>query len=198
MLDGDVLQYIDGKYTKVPAMSDIEQIEYPVLGQQQAYFLGHPEPATVPRYIEGVKTVTQKGGIAGLDEVLHAMRALGLTSTEPMQVKGASVRPCDVAVALMDRMPEPEDPSELPPAVSELKAIVHGIRDGKKLRLTYTFSGQMGPLTGLPASVGTQMLGSGSVTAKGVFAPEGCLDSEMFLAELDKRGVGHTYTEEAL
>jgi hypothetical protein len=98
----------------------------------------------------------------------------------------------------MDRLPEPEDTSELPPAASELKAIVEGARDGNKLRLNYTFSAQMGPLTGIPASVAVQMVAGDEVTGQDVFAPEGCLNAEVFLDQLEKRGVGHTLTEEML
>lgn len=195
IMNGDVTQFIDGEFVSVPAMSGSEQVCYPVLGETEAYFLGHPETVTIPRYIDGVKTVTQKGGCIGLDDIMRSFRELGLTSEEPLQVKGLSVRPCDVAVALLGRMPMPEDPSELPPAISEFILYVDGVRDGKRLHLTYVLSGKMGPLTGIPASITAQMIAAGQVSETGVFPPEGCLNPEIFLGELAQRNITYTLTE---
>jgi saccharopine dehydrogenase-like NADP-dependent oxidoreductase len=196
IMDGDVIQYLDGDWTTVPAMSESEQVTYPVLGECEAYYLGHPEPVTIPRYIEGVRNVTQKGGCLGLDDVMRAFRELGLTSEEPLQLKGSTVRPSEVAVALLGRMPEP-DPSELPPAISEFMLIATGTRGGQQIKLTYVTSGKMGPQTGSPASIAAQMIGAGQVQQQGVFAPEGCLDADIFLAELAKRDIEVKRTEEA-
>ena len=196
IVDGDVVQYLDGDWTKVPAMSGSEQVNYPVLGECEAYYLGHPEPVTIPRYIKGLRNVTQKGGILGLDEVLRAFRELGLTSDEPLQLKAGSVSPSEVAAALLGRMPDP-DPADVPAAVSEFMLIATGKRDGKPVKLTYNVTGRMGPLTGVPASIATQMIGAGHITQKGVFAPEGILDADTFLAELAKRGIEVKRREEA-
>lgn len=186
IVDGDVTQYLDGQWTKVPAMSGSEQVRFPVLGTCEAYYLGHPEPVTIPRYIKGLRNVTQKGGVLGLDAVLRAFRELGLTSDEPLQLKAGNVRPSEVAVALLGRMPAPDD---VPPAVSGFILIASGRRNGEPVELTYVVSGRMGPLTGIPASIVAQMIGSGQVTRPGVFAPEGCLDADLFLAELARRGI---------
>lgn len=196
IVDGDVIQYLNGDWTKVPAMSGSEQVHFPILGECEVYYLGHPEPVTIPRYIKGLRNVTQKGGVLGLDEALRAFRELGLTSDEPLQLKAGAVRPSEVAVALLGRMPDP-DPAELPPAVSEFMLIATGTRDGKPVKLTYTVSGRMGPLTGVPASIAAQMIGAGEVSKKGVFAPEGCLDADVFLAELAKRDIEVKRSEEA-
>lgn len=188
IVDGDVIQYLDGDWVKVPAMSESERVDFPALGECEVYYLGHPEPVTIPRYIKGLRNVTQKGGVLGLDELLRAFRELGLTSDEPLQLKSGSVRPSEVAVALLGRMPDP-DPAELPPAVSEFMLIASGKRDGQPVKLTYNLSGPMGPLTGVPASIAAQMIGAGQIVQQGVFAPEGCLDADVFLAELAKRDI---------
>lgn len=190
IMDGDVVQYLDGAWTTVAAMSGSEKIEYPVLGTQEAYYLGHPEPVTIPRYIDGVRNVTQKGGVAGLDGILRQLRELGLTSDEPLHLKsGAMVRPSEVAIALLGRISEPEDSSTLPPPVTEMMLIAKGKLQGRAATLTYTMTGKMGPLTGIPASIVAQMIGTDKVGEKGVFAPEGCLDADVFIAELTKRGI---------
>jgi hypothetical protein len=56
----------------------------------------------------------------------------------------------------------------------------------------------MGPQAGIPASIAAQMIGAGQVEQKGVFAPEGCLNSDIFLAELAKRDIEVKRGEEAL
>lgn len=197
IVDGDVIQYLDGEWVNVPAMSASEQIQFPVLGECETYYLGHPETVTFPRYIKGVRNVTQKGGILGLDDVLRAFRELGLTGDEPLNIKGSDVRPLDVAIALLGRMPEP-DPAELPPAVAEVMLIATGVKDGKSLKLTYNMTGKMGHLTGIPTSIIAKMIGAGQVTQKGVFAPEGCIDPDIFLPELAKRDIEVKFSEEAL
>jgi saccharopine dehydrogenase-like NADP-dependent oxidoreductase len=44
-------------------------------------------------------------------------------------------------------------------------------------------------LTGIPAAIGAGMLARGEVEAKGVYAPEGCLEPEPFFAELARRQI---------
>jgi len=46
----------------------------------------------------------------------------------------------------------------------------------------------MSPWTGIPASIGTQMPGKGVIRTKGVLAPEGCVYTARFFAEIAKRG----------
>ena len=69
-------------------MSGQERAYLPMLGKVDIYYLGNTPAITLPRYIQGVKTVTTKGGFAGLDEVTRSLRELGLLGTEVMQVRG--------------------------------------------------------------------------------------------------------------
>jgi len=43
--------------------------------------------------------------------------------------------------------------------------------------------------TGIPASIGMQMPGKGEIQTKGVLAPESCVDTTRFFAEIAKRGM---------
>lgn len=200
MINGEVRQFIDGQLVKVPAMSGSETVDYPVLGKREAYFVGHPEPVTVPRYFSGLRQVTQKGGVAGFDDFMRALREVGLTSEVPIDVRGQKVRPSEMAMALIGLLPEPteEEKAQLPPPVSEFLTFVVGEKGGKPARLSYHTAGPMGLLTGTPASIITQMIGAGSVKTPGVFAPEGIadLDPEVFYAELAKREIKVTIKEE--
>lgn len=183
MVHGNVPQYLDGKLVGVPALSGSERVEFPEIGECEVYYVGHPEPATLPRYVKGVKVVTCKGGVPGADEVLKAFAAFGLCGIEPISVKGTVVAPRDIALGIFGGLPARE---EIPP-VSAFKVWVKGKKGEDSVQYVYTCFGRMSPWTGVPASIGTQMVGRGDIQAKGVLAPEGCVDPEAFIAELAKR-----------
>ena len=64
MASGEVPQYINGQWVKVPALTGAEELEFSEpLGKYTVYYLGHSEPVTMPRFIKGVKTVTNKGNM---------------------------------------------------------------------------------------------------------------------------------------
>jgi saccharopine dehydrogenase-like NADP-dependent oxidoreductase len=48
---------------------------------------------------------------------------------------------------------------------------------------------RMDAATGLSAAVGILMMGRGQIAEKGVYAPEGCVDSALFLEQLDGLGL---------
>lgn len=187
MLDGFTPQYLNGAWADVRATSEPEVMTFPVIGKSPIYYVGHPEPVTLPRYIKGVKKVTCKGGVPGIDEVLQAMSAMGLTSSVPVEINGQQVSPRAMAMKLLDRLPIDEE--KLPPPFSGFYAIARGEKNGKPCEYAYIAHGRMSPWTGTPTSIGAIMLGGGEVRARGVLAPEGCLDPVPFFAELAKRGL---------
>jgi len=193
MIDGNVPQHLEGDPQDVPALSGSETDVFPVIGEAEVYYVGHPEPVTLPLYIKGLKTCTNKGGVPGLDEVFRMLSTLGLTGTQPMDIKGQAIAPKDIGVAVLGHLPAPE---ELPPPVSAIKVYVRGRKGEEAVQYLYTFSGRMTDWTGVPASIGTQMVGRGEIKTRGVFAPEGCVDTKAFLAEIAKRGMEVEEVEE--
>lgn len=192
MVDGNVPQYLDGKLVDVPALSGSERIVFPEMGECEVYYVGHPEPVTLPLYVKGVKVATCKGGVPGADEALKIFAELGLCRPEPINVKGSMVSPRDIAVAIFGGFPPPE---EVPP-ISSFKVRVRGRKGAETVQYIYTCYGRMTLWTGIPASIGTQMVGRGDIQAKGVFAPEGCVDTAAFIAEIAKRGLEIEEVEE--
>jgi len=194
LMAGTALQYIDGEFCVLPGGSGLEQAQFSSLGQQNAYYVSHPEPATIPRYINA-KKVTNKGCVPGLDEVLFGLRDLGLASHDTMTVKGNQMQASDVAIAVLARLDEISEPvpeSELP-ACSDIFTEVTGRRDGETIciRLDALSSEglpRMDQLTGISAVVGVLMMGRGQVTARGVYAPEGCINPMIFFEELATLG----------
>ena len=192
---GQIPQYIDGELVHVEGGTGevAEQFLEP-LGTCHVRYVGHPQPMTLPRYIKGVKNVIIKGALIPLwvDELIKEQKDTGLLDTEPIDVKGTSVVPYDVALKLWETIPEGRDNG---PQSSGLKVIVKGEKDGKKITYTADMVGRMAPGTGLPASIAALMMDAGDVTAKGVVAPEGCIDPAKFLAAFLGRGARIHQTE---
>lgn len=195
MVTGKIPQYIDGKLDYVDGGTGEETAEFlPPLGTCVVRYVGHPQPITIPKYIEGVKKVVIKGALipSWVDELIKEQRDTGFLSTDPVEIKGASVVPYDLTLRLWDRIPANRDNG---PAASGLKVIVKGERGGKRVTYTADIVGRMAPGTGLPASIAALMINAGHVSVKGVVAPEGCIDPEKFLAALLERGARIHQTE---
>lgn len=193
-ITGAVPQFLDGKLVEVPALSGEEIIDFPQpVGKAQVFYFGHPEPVTIPQTIKGVRTVTNKGGVLPpeLNELLKVFAEFGLTSPTPIMVKGREVSPRDFLVAYMASLPAEEVPPEQ--RLSAMTIEVKGKKEGIDVTYTYSGAANMGPGTGISASIGAQMLGRGEIKVKGVVAPEACIDPEPFMAELAKKGI--TFTE---
>jgi len=195
MVLGKIPQYIDGQLVEVDG-GDGEEIEHFLepLGECLISYVGHPQPITIPRYIQGVKTVVIKGALIPLwvDRLIKEQKAMGLLANEPVAVRGNKVVPYDLALKLWDTIPKDRDRG---PEASGLKVIVKGERQGKQVTYTADIVGRMAPGTGLPSSIAALMMDAGEVTAKGVVAPEGCVDPDKFLSELMKRGARIHQTE---
>ncbi len=195
MTIGKIPQYLDGKLEYVEGGTGAETAEFlEPLGTCTVRYVGHPQPLTIPRYIPGVKKVVIKGALipSWVDELIKEQKETGFLSKEPVQVKGTFVVPYDVTLRLWDTIPADRDKG---PFASGLKVIVTGERQGKRVTYTADIVGRMAPGTGLPASIAALMLDAGTLTARGVVAPEGCIDPEQFLAELLKRGARIHQTE---
>lgn len=188
MVTGKLPQYLNGKLEYVEGGTGEETAQFlEPLGTCVMRYVGHPQPITIPRYIEGVKNVIIKGALipSWVDDLIKEQRDTGFLSPEPMEVKGTKVVPYDLTLKLWETIPEGRDNG---PQASGLKVIVKGERDGKRVTYTADMVGRMAPGTGLPASIAALMMDDGYVTVKGVVAPEGCIDPEKFLSEFIKRG----------
>ena len=186
---GKVPQYIDGKIVEVEGGTDIvsEQFLEP-LGECRVRYVGHPQPLTLPKYIKGVKNVIIKGALIPhwVDEMIAEQKATGFLGTDPVDLKGTKVTPYDLALELWkENIIKDRDNG---PQSSGLKVIVKGKRDGKKVTYTADMAGRMAPGTGLPAAMAVLMFADGAVKKKGVVAPEGCIDPEIFIKAFIGKG----------
>lgn len=195
MVTGKIPQYLDGKLEYVDGGTGEEMATFlEPLGTCQVRYVGHPQPITIPRYIEGVKKVVIKGALipGWVDELIKGQNDTGFLSTEALEVRGNKIVPYDLTLKLWETIPRGRDNG---PNSSGLKVIVKGERDGNRMTYTADMAGRMAPGTGLPASIAALMMDAGEVAVKGVVAPEGCIDPDKFLAALIQRGARIHQTE---
>lgn len=192
---GKIPQYINGELVYVEGGTEAvaEQFLEP-LGTCHVRYVGHPQPLTLPKYINGVKNVIIKGALIPLwvDELIKEQKDAGFLGAEPIDIKGVQVTPYDLALKLWETIPEGRDNG---PQSSGLKVIVKGKRNGNSVTYTADMVGRMAPGTGLPASIASLMMDAGDVTETGVVAPEGCIDPDKFLSAFIKRGARIHQTE---
>jgi saccharopine dehydrogenase (NAD+, L-lysine-forming) len=192
---GKIPQYLDGRLEYVEGGTGEETAQFlEPLGSCVVRYVGHPQPITIPKYIPGVKKVVVKGALipSWVDELIKEQRETGFLGKEPIEVKGTKVVPYDLTLKLWETIPNNRDRG---PLASGLKVIVRGVRKGNEVTYTADMVGRMAPGTGLPASIAALMMGAGEVKAKGVVAPEGCIDPEKFLSAFVQRGAKIHHTE---
>ena len=195
MNTGTVPQYLDGQLEYVQAGTGEETAEFlEPLGSCPIRYVGHPQPLTMPLYIEGVKKVVIKGAMLPqwVDQLIKEQNDTGFLSTEPMEVKGTKVAPYDLTLRLWHTIPDNKDRG---PKASGMKVIVKGEREGKQVTYTSDIVGRTAPGTGIAASIAALMLCSGDIKVKGVVPPEGCIEPEKYFAILRKRGAKIYQTE---
>lgn len=189
---GDVPSYHQGQWVDVPAGSDKEAIDFPEpVGRVEVFHSGHPEPITVPRYIS-VKDVSCKGGIVPVWVGQEFIRLLsyGLGGAEPIEVKGTRVVPREFTVCLLESLlhGRGKDMISGEQLTKVSRVIVKGKKEGRATSYTYDRIGNDWE-AGIALSIGAQMLAGATITKKGVFAPEGCIEPQGFFQELKKRGL---------
>ncbi len=185
--------YQGGETVEVKAGSEREIVGFPPpLGRIHTFHLGHPEPVTIPLYLEDVGEVTLKGGLVEnyLNNLARLLSSLRLTNTPAKKQ----------AVGKLMKALLPLFPVNKQKAISGIRVEVTGYRDEKKVRLTYTAVDHMRRLTSIPLSVGTYQMGKGEIGRYGVFAPEaeGAIDIDSFLQALSRRGIKVESREEEL
>ncbi|MBW2596416.1 MAG: saccharopine dehydrogenase NADP-binding domain-containing protein [Deltaproteobacteria bacterium] len=180
---GTIPSYQGGRTVWTPAGSGCEKLRFPKpVGEVYVYHVGHPEPVTIPRYINA-KTVTLKGGLVEnyLSKLSMMMAHLHLTNTPKKKaVLGAIINPM---LPFLEMIGKPAE------TCSACRVDITGKKEGKWVRIAYGAAAHMDLLTGLPASVAVQMIGEGLVKKKGVMAPEACLDPPEFLKRLEAGGI---------
>jgi lysine 6-dehydrogenase len=201
LADADVVR--GGEPRKAPAMTELEEDDYPTLGRLEA-FLTTGGVSTLAGSLAGhadsldVKTLRYPGHCAQIRLLLD----LGLSSDQPVRTAGGvEVAPRDVLEAVLERE-IPDDGKDL--VIGRVEA--QGTKDGGPHRIRYDFLDYADPATGLsamqrttafPATSLAHALASGDVPFAGAQPSENWFPLDVMLTDLAARGVSVDRSESA-
>ncbi|MEN9790966.1 MAG: hypothetical protein RLZZ63_624 [Gemmatimonadota bacterium] len=191
----------DGKQLQMKALSEIEPIHFDApVGELEAFHTAGGLSTMAFRYQGKIPNMEYKTlRYPGHAKIMEAIRELGLLELEPVQVKGTTVVPREVAIAQM----QPRLTKQHSPDLVALRVVVTGTKGGKPI--THTFElvdrydaahgiSAMMRTTGYSLSITGQLQAEGAVTPAGVHTPDECMPGERYIAELAKRGIAITQT----
>ncbi len=194
--------YRDGEFIACEPLTEFEDYWFaPPLGLLPMHLSLHSEVATLPVTFrdKGVKECFFKINYWGMaPETVEKVRVLadfGFAGRDPVDVKGQSIVPRDMLVAMMaDYVPPSTDflapPKSKPPDwVKEIVTEVRGSKDGKEItyRLgTLTCKGALP--TGVAPARAAIWLAEGRIPP-GVHPPEAAIEPEPFFKELESREI---------
>ncbi len=187
---GEVPMYLDGKLEYVPARQFRREIDFPEpISRLETYFVGHPEPITIPRYLKGVKNVTLRGALVPdwQNHLVSQFADVGLTEDKLIRVGSVEVSSRDFLASFVHQTMEQFKSGGVD--VSGFWVEVVGEKDGKKTTVVFSGADRMQKLTGWSASIGAQILAGDRKLRPGLYAPEGAINPGSFLPELKKRNV---------
>ena len=186
----------DGKRTQVKALSEIEPVHFDApVGELEAFHTAGGLSTMAFRYEGKIPTMEYKTlRYPGHARIMEAIRDLGLLENEPVNVKGTTVVPRDVAIAQM----QPRLEKKNSPDLVALRVIVSGQKGGKpvthtfelvdRLDATHGISAMM-RTTGFSLSITGQLQAEGAVSPAGVHTPDECMPGERYVTALATRGV---------
>ncbi|MBU7027304.1 MAG: saccharopine dehydrogenase, partial [Theionarchaea archaeon] len=186
-MEMDIPVFLDGKFKTVRLFEESgkvleEECEFPGIGVYPVYAYPHPETITLPIYIKGIKRVTNLGLVLPPEyaELIKGVVRLGITSEEPITVTGVEVAPLEFAVQfILEQREKLLEKTGFTEPMGSLKIVVGGQKNGKKEKYAFSLGSRgqgMGEGTGIPAAIGTVLMGKGSITKKGVLPPEACVN----------------------
>jgi lysine 6-dehydrogenase len=185
----------DGIMKEVPAASGAIRYAFPdPIGEQEAFYTLHSEPATLSKTIPGVRDVRWRLALPiKIAEGFRLLVQVGLASEEPETVGGATVVPRDLLIKLLNRLPAS---AEAPHDVECLDVRVEGIKDGAPATVFERAmfhpthdglsAGSFG--TAIPIATMARWQAAGRV-GPGVHPPELAVPVEEFLVALEAEGV---------
>ena len=115
---------------------------------------------------------------------------LGLSSKEPVDVKGKKIAPYDFAIAYIIRERERIlRETNFGSQRGCVKVVVSGKKGGRPRRFVFSIASEsqaLGEGTGIPAAMAVLLMTRGKITEKGVLPPEGCVNPVDFLSLIQK------------
>jgi saccharopine dehydrogenase-like NADP-dependent oxidoreductase len=199
-----------GTFIETPPLSEEENFLFPEpIGWAKTHLSLHSEVATIPLSLstKGIEECFFKITFFGYSEAALRKMAfvaqLGLAETERVTVDGGSVRPRDVLLAQLRKVPQTKEKPKSK-GYKDVATVVEGSLGGAAVTLRAdTFGGPYPEwgisggtlLVGVPPAVIARWLGSNRLSRPGVQPPELAIEPEPFFAELAQRGFTTTLTK---
>ncbi len=194
-------EFIDGEWVMdITGGEGLEMIDFgPPAGMLEAYYTIHSEPFTFWHAWKdkGLKKATFKISLpAEFTRQMRFLSTIGMTGTEEIEVDGCRVRPRDVLLKVVARIPKPV--GVVPDDVDYLLGVVRGTKDGRRLewrvRAIVPARREFGACggdvdTGVPPAIVARMMARGDIKGPGVFVPEQIVPCEQFFREFARWGV---------
>lgn len=186
----------DGQRTQVTALSEVEAVTFDApVGDLEAFHTAGGLSTMAFRYEGRVPAMEYKTlRYPGHARLMEAVRELGFLDLDPVDVKGTSVVPRDLAVAVMRRrLTHPEAPD-----LVALRVIVRGRRAGAPSTLAWELVDRADEQRGISAMMRTTgfslaitgvMQATGEVTRTGVCTPDEAMPAAAYITALAERGV---------
>src|SRR5258708_25807670 len=193
--------YEDGRLVEVQPFDGARLIIFqsPV-GKQEVYFVPHSETHTLPRFIgKGLRRVDVRG--AWRPETMQALRFFlnyRLITSDPVQVNGTKIRAKEFLRAHLLQATNNGHGQDAGDWAFLLYVEVKGMRAGRAASRIYRTShprmsdwGQQATakMTGIPVSIGAQVLSHREGQCRRAMAPEAAFDPTRFIAELARPGL---------
>ncbi len=184
----------DGQITEVPSMNEIESLSFEGFPPLEAFQTSGGTSTLPDTFLGKIRELDYKTiRYAGHCEKFKTMIDLGLCSSDEIVADFQKVKPRKVFGELLQK----HLPADGPDYVLVRLDFV-GEKDGETKRLRYDIVDKLDEATGMsammrttafPASIIAQMMASGDVLVKGATPQEKAIDPEKFVAELERRNI---------
>jgi len=156
----DIPMFLDGKFTTVRLFEESgraleEETEFRDVGTYSVYGYPHPETITLPKYLKGVKRVTNLGLVLppAYAQLIKDIVRLGITGDEPIEVQGQPVVPLEFAVAyILSQRDRLTQEAGLTGPMGCLKIVVKGTKNGEQGAYVFSMSSKSEGMGGEQAS----------------------------------------------
>jgi saccharopine dehydrogenase-like NADP-dependent oxidoreductase len=186
-----------GQIVEVEALSGLEEVDFPGIGRLEAFYTDGLR--TLLYTVHGVDEMWEKTlRYPGHADKMILLKDLGFFNSEEISIDGVSLQPRRLTARLFEKKLHKPDIKD----IVALKVEVYGLKNGGKMRHTYTLvdyydekSGvtAMARTTAYTASIVAQLILKRGIHLKGVVPPERLgMDKgihQKIMAELEKRGI---------
>lgn len=167
-----------------------ERVAFPEpYGEQEVHIVPHPEPVTLPRYVDVKNVVFKVGYPPEENRRIKVLLELGFDREEPFELEGVAISPRRFAAAYIGS----RGISSYDRSANVKRVCVDGVRNGKPLTLIYDFAVEeagrsaSSNITGTVAGIAVDMVARGGPI--GVHPPEDAFDPRVFINALAQRGL---------